>query len=86
MQKKSILLAILVLGCFLNACGSGGGSSSGSGGSNPTGGDTGTGAPVAVNHTTLTWDGSPSLCLSCQSEQAKQMYASAHYQWQGEAL
>ena len=86
MQKKSILLAILVLGCFLNACGGGGGSSSGSGGSNPTGGGTGTGAPVAVNHTTLTWDGSPGLCLSCHSEQAKQMYASAHYQWQGEAL
>ena len=37
-------------------------------------------------HAALTWDGSPGVCLSCHGEEAKQMYASAHYQWQGEAL
>jgi len=91
MQNKSNLSgAIILLSFLLYACGGGGGSSSGSGGSNPTSGNpppgTGGGAPVAVNHATLTWDGSPGVCLSCHGEQAKQMYASSHYQWQGEAL
>ncbi len=37
-------------------------------------------------HAALTWDGKPGVCLSCHIEEAKQVYASAHYQWRGEAL
>ncbi len=37
-------------------------------------------------HAGLTWDGSPGVCLSCHEEEARDMYASAHYQWQGVAL
>ncbi len=37
-------------------------------------------------HAKLAWDGSPGLCLSCHKEQARDMHASTHYQWQGEAL
>ena len=44
----------------------------GSGGSNP--------------HANLTWDGSPGVCLDCHTDRAKEVYASTHYQWQGEAL
>ena len=53
----------------------------GSSGGGSTGGGTG-----ATGHANLTWDGSPGVCLSCHKEQAKEMYASTHYQWQGEAL
>ncbi len=80
MRNPIGLLLSLVFSLFVYACGSGGGDSS------TPGGTVGGGATPAVNHTTLTWDGSPGLCLSCHSEEAKQMYASAHYQWQGEAL
>lgn len=37
-------------------------------------------------HAKLFWDGSTGVCLSCHKEQAKEMYASTHYQWEGEAL
>jgi hypothetical protein len=37
-------------------------------------------------HAGLTWDGSPGVCLPCHTQEAKQVYASAHYQWRGEAL
>ena len=40
----------------------------------------------AAAHAGLTWDGSPGVCLSCHTEAAEQMYASTHYQWQGDAL
>ncbi len=30
------------------------------------------GRPPAVDHTTLTWDGSPGACLSCHGEEAEQ--------------
>jgi hypothetical protein len=80
MRDRTSLLLSLVLACFIHACGGSGG------GSSTTGGTSGGGAPSAVDHTTLTWDGSPGACLSCHGEEAKQMYASAHYQWQGEAL
>jgi hypothetical protein len=32
------------------------------------------------------WDGSPGVCSSCHKEQANEMHASSHHQWQGEAL
>lgn len=37
-------------------------------------------------HAKLVWKGSPGLCLSCHKEEAREVYASTHYQWQGEAL
>jgi hypothetical protein len=37
-------------------------------------------------HATLSWDGSPGICLSCHGDEARDMYGSTHYQWQGEAL
>lgn len=40
----------------------------------------------AAVHANLTWDGSPGICLSCHTDEAKDMYASTHYQWQGDAL
>ena len=39
---------------------------------------------AAAAHTSLTWDGSPGRCLSCHIDKAEDMYASTHYQWQGE--
>jgi hypothetical protein len=39
-----------------------------------------------VAHAGLTWDGSPGICLSCHANEAAHMYASTHYQWQGDAL
>ena len=39
-----------------------------------------------VAHAGLTWDGSPGICLSCHANEAVDMYASTHYQWQGDAL
>ncbi|HBD07520.1 MAG TPA: hypothetical protein DCZ69_04610, partial [Syntrophobacteraceae bacterium] len=51
------------------------GSGSGSGGGNG-----------ATPHGNLTWDGSPGVCLSCHKEQAREMHASTHYQWEGDAL
>nr|MCU0604716.1 putative metal-binding motif-containing protein [Desulfobacterales bacterium] len=51
-----------------------------------TGTGTGNGSGEANPHANLAWDGSPGACLSCHKEQAREMYASAHYQWQGEAL
>jgi hypothetical protein len=44
------------------------------------------GAAAANPHAALTWDGSPGVCLPCHRQQAQQVYASAHYQWKGEAL
>jgi hypothetical protein len=41
--------------------------------------------PVAA-HSTLTWDGSSGVCLSCHTDEAEDIYASTHYQWQGDAL
>ncbi len=40
----------------------------------------------AVAHSSLTWDGSPGVCLSCHTDEAEDIYASTHYQWQGDAL
>ena len=40
----------------------------------------------ASAHAGLTWDGSPGLCLSCHQDETEDMYASTHYQWQGDAL
>jgi hypothetical protein len=37
-------------------------------------------------HAGLSWDGSPGVCLSCHTQEAHDMYASAHYQWEGPAL
>jgi hypothetical protein len=70
----------LALVFFAYACGGG------SGGSSGADSDSGGGAAPAGGHAALTWDGSPGVCLSCHTEEAQQMYASAHYQWQGEAL
>jgi len=36
-------------------------------------------------HASLTWTGY-AVCLSCHSEEAMEMEASAHYRWEGEAL
>jgi hypothetical protein len=85
MRNRIGLVSSLILVCFLYACGSGGGGSSAS---NTTGGGGGSGGGTApaVDHSTLSWDGSAGVCLSCHAEEARQMYASAHYQWQGEAL
>ena len=81
------LRTIFVLLCvaFISACGSSGGGG-GAGGDAGGGGGGGAGAPSPAGHTGLTWDGSPGVCLSCHEDQARQMYASTHYQWQGEAL
>jgi hypothetical protein len=43
-------------------------------------------AAVPNPHAGLTWDGSPGLCLACHTTEARQVYASAHYKWNGEAL
>ena len=40
----------------------------------------------AVAHANLKWDGSQGVCLSCHEKEARDMYASTHYQWQGDAL
>ena len=40
----------------------------------------------AAAHSGLAWDGSPGVCLSCHRGEAEDMYASTHYQWQGDAL
>lgn len=40
----------------------------------------------AAAHSSLAWDGSPGVCLSCHMGEAEDMYAATHYQWQGEAL
>jgi hypothetical protein len=93
MHYRASLFLNLVLAGLICACGGGGGGSGSSGGGSSSGGETsspaenpaGNPAP-AVDHTTLAWDGAAGLCLPCHTEQAKQMYASAHYQWQGEAL
>ena len=55
------------------------------GGGSTGGGSTGGGTP-ATGHANLTWDGTPGVCLSCHKEQAREMYASTHYQWEGDAL
>ena len=45
------------------------------------------GAETGSNpHANLVWNGSPGLCLSCHKEEAREVHASTHYQWQGEAL
>jgi hypothetical protein len=46
----------------------------------------GGGGGDANPHAKLVWDGSAGVCLSCHKEQAREMYASTHYQWEGEAL
>jgi hypothetical protein len=79
------LLLILLLASLSYACGGGGGSGSSTGGAGAGSGSP-TGPAPAVDHATLSWDGSPGVCLPCHGEQARQMYVSAHYQWQGEAL
>ncbi|MDJ0815872.1 MAG: MopE-related protein [Desulfobacterales bacterium] len=38
----------------------------------------------AAAHSSLNWDGSPGICLTCHLDQAEDVYASTHYQWQGE--
>lgn len=43
-------------------------------------------ADAATAHANLTRDGSPGICLSCHTDEAEDMYASTHYQWQGDAL
>ena len=73
----------LVLAGLLFGCGGGSGGSSGATGGTDGGGG---GTPPAANHAALSWDGSPGVCLPCHADQAGQIYASAHYQWQGEAL
>lgn len=78
-EMLRILLSLLLI-LFVYACGGG------SGGSSGADADSGGGAAPAGGHAALTWDGSPGVCLSCHAEEARQMYASAHYQWQGEAL
>jgi hypothetical protein len=55
-------------------------------GGGATGGGSTDGGTGATGHANLTWDGSTGVCLSCHKEQAKEMYASTHYQWEGEAL
>jgi len=40
----------------------------------------------AAAHASLTWDGSAGICLSCHTDEAEDMYAATHYQWQGDAL
>ena len=35
-------------------------------------------------HANLTWQG-PGTCLACHTDKAKEVHASAHYQWQGAA-
>ena len=40
----------------------------------------------ASAHAGLTWDGSPGICLSCHQDEFEDMYASTHYQWEGDAL
>ncbi|MBI5583356.1 MAG: choice-of-anchor D domain-containing protein [Deltaproteobacteria bacterium] len=42
-------------------------------------------ATGSVAHTGLTWQG-PQTCLACHESQARDMYGSTHYQWQGPAL
>jgi hypothetical protein len=42
--------------------------------------------PGSNPHAKLAWKGSPELCLSCHKEEAREVHASTHYQWQGEAL
>ena len=44
------------------------------------------GEPGSGDHSSLTWDGSPGVCLNCHVEEARQVYAATHYQWQGDAL
>jgi len=82
MRDRNGLMLSLILACLFYAC------SGGSGGNSATGstGTGGGGTAPAVSHAALTWDGSPGVCLPCHAAEAKQMYASAHYQWQGEAL
>lgn len=53
---------------------------------NCDGGDESCGSGAAAAHAGLTWDGSPGICLSCHADEAGDMYASSHYQWQGDAL
>jgi len=36
-------------------------------------------------HAALDWDGSPGVCLPCHEAEAREIYASVHYQWQGPA-
>lgn len=53
---------------------------------NCDGSDQACGDSGAAAHAGLTWDGSPGICLSCHLDEAEDMYASTHYQWQGDAL
>ena len=79
MRMAKTLFPVL-MSFLLTACGGG------SGGTN-TATSSGTSGPTpAVSHATLAWDGGPGVCLACHEDQARQVYASAHYQWQGEAL
>jgi len=42
-------------------------------------------ASSANPHASLTWTGY-TACLSCHTDKAMEVQASAHYQWEGEAL
>lgn len=42
-------------------------------------------ASVNPAHAGLTWDGAPGVCLPCHESQAREVYDSVHYQWQGPA-
>jgi Cytochrome c bacterial len=79
---RNIVSVIIVYVSFLAlvSCGGGGGDSGGSGGDSGDNSD----GNVAV-HSNLAWDGSPGVCLSCHADEAEDMYASTHYQWQGDA-
>ena len=56
---KTALPLLMVL--LFSACGGGGGSESSAVTSSGSGG-----TPTPASHATLTWDGSPGVCLSCQ--------------------
>ena len=82
MNRKIIFILGTFLGvAILSACTSGGGGDGDDVNSNST-----SASDASIAHANLTWDGSPGRCLSCHTEEAEDMYASTHYQWQGEAL
>ena len=80
MSRKIIfMLGTFFVFAMLSACSGGGGSE---GGALNT--DSASAGNASIAHANLTWSGSPGMCLSCHTDEAEDMYASTHYQWQGE--
>jgi len=85
--RISIRTLIVMMILALAACGGGGrgGGVGGGGNGDPDPEPEPPDERDVEEHKTLTWDGSPGICLTCHVDEAQEVHSSLHYQWQAPA-